>query len=128
MTGDTGRAHMAVTRIYADTDGESHFADMAIPLADRGALGYMSERLSAGGVIFRENAPDYELDWHTAPRRQYIVLLDGEIEITVSDGETRRFAGGDVLRVEDTFGRGHQTRHTRAQSRRSLFIPLDSAE
>jgi hypothetical protein len=79
-------------------------------------------------VIFRANAPDYDLDWHTAPRRQYIVLLDGEIEITVSDGEMRRFAGGDILRMEDTFGRGHKTRHTRAQSRRSLFIPLDSAE
>jgi len=69
---------MAVTRIYADTDGESHFADMAIPLADRGALGYMSEQLSVGGVIFRANAPDYDLDWHTAPRRQYSVRRIGD--------------------------------------------------
>lgn len=119
---------MRITRIYPDADGESHFAELDIPLADGGALGYMSERLPAAGVIFRENAPDYDLDWHCAPRRQYIVMLDGEIEITVSDGETRRFAGGDVLLVEDTTGRGHRTRHTRPERRHTLFIPLDPEE
>lgn len=116
---------MQITRIYADAEGESHFAEMEIPLADSGPLGFMSKRLPATGVIFRENEPGYDLDWHCAPRRQYIVLLDGEIEITVSDGEARRFAGGDVLLVEDTTGKGHQTRHTIQERRRSLFIPLD---
>lgn len=122
---------MQVTQIYADDNGESHFAVVDIPLADGGTLGFMSQRLPAAGVIFRENEPGYDFDWHHAPRRQYIVLLDGEIEIeieieiTVSAGETRRFAGGDVLLVEDTTGKGHCTRHTRSQRRRSLFIPLD---
>lgn len=115
---------MHVTRVYADLDGESHFADIDIPLADSGALGFMSECQPATGVIFRENGPDYD-DRHCAPRRQYIVLLDGEIEITTSDDETRRFVGGDVLLVEDTAGKGHRTRQIRPERRRSLFIPLD---
>ncbi len=119
---------MQVTQIYADASGESHFADVDIPLADGGALGFLSEQLPAAGVIFRENEAGYDLDWHRAPRLQYIVLLDGEIEITVSAGETRRFAGGDVLLVKDITGKGHQTRHTRPQRRRSLFIPLDPKE
>lgn len=119
---------MQVTQIYADTNGESHFADIDIPLTDGGALGFMSERLPTAAVIFRENEPGYDLDWHCAPRHQYIVLLDGEIEITVSAGETRRFTGGDVLLMGDTAGKGHRTRHTRAQRRRSLFIPLDPEE
>lgn len=116
---------MRITRVYADADGESHFDEVDIPLADGGPIGRMSERLPAHGVIFRETEPGYDLDWHCAPRRQYIALLDGEIELTVSDGETRRFAGGDVLLVEDTTGKGHCTRHTRPERRRSLFIPLD---
>ena len=119
---------MQVTQIYADASGESHFADVDIPLADGGALGFLSERQPAAGLIFRENEPGYDLDWHRAPQPQYIVLLDGEIEITVSTGETRRFTGGDVLLVKDTTGKGHRTRHTRPQQRRSLFIPLDSKE
>jgi uncharacterized cupin superfamily protein len=68
--------------------------------------------------------PEYDFDWHPAPQRQYIVLLDGEIEITVADGEARRFRGGDVLLVEDTKGRGHRTRTVDKRPRRSIFITL----
>jgi hypothetical protein len=48
----------------------------------------------------------------------------GQIEIEVSDGEVRRFSGGDVLLVEDVDGRGHRTRTTDGNSRRSIFIPI----
>jgi hypothetical protein len=115
---------MRVTRIYSGTDAETHFEDVEIPLREAGRIGRLSERISAKAVIFRETAPDYDYDWHPAPERQYIVLLDGEIEITVGDGETRRFRGGDVLLVEDTEGRGHRTRTVDGRVRRSLFVPL----
>ena len=116
---------MHVTRIHADDDGESHFTDIDVPLVEETRIGRMSTRQAASGLIFRENDADYDLDWHCAPRRQYIVMLDGEVEITVSDGESRRFRGGDVVLVEDVTGKGHRSRHVRAEPRRSLFIPLD---
>ena len=116
---------MRVTRIATGADGETHFSDVEIPLADAGAIGRLSGVVPATGVIFRETPADYDYDWHPAPRRQYIVLLDGEIEITVGDGETRRFRGGDVLLVEDTDGRGHRTRTADGKMRRSIFIALD---
>lgn len=116
---------MTVTRIYSDPTGESHFEEIAINLVDAGAIGRLSAPQPVASVIFRENDPGYDYDWHTAPRRQYIVLLDGEIEIEVSTGEKRRFAAGQILLVEDTTGKGHRTRHTRPQRRRSLFIPLE---
>jgi hypothetical protein len=116
---------MRVTRISTGSDGETHFETLEIALNDAGAIGRLSTLLPATGVIFRETPPDYDYDWHPAPRRQYIVLLDGEIEITVGDGETRRFHGGDVLLVEDTTGRGHRTRTVDGRMRRSVFITLD---
>jgi uncharacterized cupin superfamily protein len=116
---------MRVTRIYSAADGATHFADLEIPLAHAGTIGRLSDRVAATGVVFRETPGDYDYDWHPAPRRQYVVLLDGEIEITVGDGETRRFRGGDVLLVEDTTGRGHRTRTTDGRPRRSIFITLD---
>ncbi len=116
-----------ITRIYADADGESHFADLTIALADAGDIGYLSTPQPAQSLIFRENDADYDYDWHTAPQRQYIILLDGEIEIQVSDGERRTFRGGDILLVEDTFGRGHRTRVTNNQPRRSVFVTLSDA-
>jgi len=76
-------------------------------------------------VIFRETDADYDYDWHCAPRRQYIVLLDGHIEITTGSGETRQFRGGDVLLVEDITGTGHRTRTVDGRPRRSIFIAID---
>lgn len=116
---------MKITRVYADAAGESHFAEIDVPLADSGAIGRLSERQPVTGIIFRETPPDYDYDWHPAPRRQYIVLLDSEIEIEVGDGERRRFRGGDILLVEDTIGRGHRTRTVDGQTRRSVFVTLD---
>lgn len=114
-----------VTRVFADAQGESHFDQVAIPLKDAGEIGRLSEMAEAKGVLFRENDPSYDFDWHHAPRRQYVILLDGEIEIEVSDGEKRAFRGGDVLLVEDTHGKGHRTRTTNGKSRRSIFVALE---
>jgi hypothetical protein len=113
-----------IARVWSDDDGVTHFDEVEIPLADAGEIGRLSETFGATGVIFRENDPDYDFDWHPAPRRQLVVLLDGAIEIEVGDGEVRRFAGGDVVLLEDTEGRGHRTRNVEASWRRSLFVAL----
>lgn len=115
---------MKITRLYATPDGESHFEEVEISLRDAGEIGRLSEAVPVNTVLFRENSPDYDYDWHHAPQRQYIVLLDGHIEIEVSGGEKRRFRGGDVLLVEDTSGKGHRTRTVDGRPRRSIFITL----
>ena len=115
---------MKLTVIGLASGGGSRFEDLEVELTDAGEIGRLSEPFEASGVVFRENDPDYNFDWHCAPRRQLIVLLDGEIEVEVTSGENRRFAGGDVLLVEDTTGTGHRTRAISAGPRRSLFIPL----
>jgi len=116
---------MQITRIYSDTHGNSHFKETKIALNDAGEIGRLSDQYPVKSIIFRENDADYDYDWHTAPTRQYIILLDGEIEIEVSDGEKRIFRGGDVLLVEDTTGRGHKTRVSNNQPRKSIFVTLD---
>jgi hypothetical protein len=115
---------LKITRIGVTSGGGSGFEEMEIGLTDAGEIGRLSEPYAATSVIFRENDPDYDYDWHPAPRRQFIVLLDGEIEVEVTSGEKRRFQGGDVVLVEDTTGTGHRTRTVGGRSRRSLFIPL----
>jgi hypothetical protein len=116
---------MHITRIYETPDGLSHFDEVEVPLAEGGEIGRLSMLEPATGVIFRETDGTYDFDWHRAPRRQYVVLLDGEIEIEVGDGEKRRFRGGEVLLVEDTRGRGHRSRSVDGGVRRSLFVALE---
>ena len=38
---------MKVTRVYADANGESHFADQEIPLRDAGQIGHLSQAIPA---------------------------------------------------------------------------------
>lgn len=115
---------MKVTRVTLTDTGGSQFEEMEIDLVDAGEIGRLSELHPVTGVIFRENDPSYDYDWHCAPARQFIVMLDGEIEVEVTSGEKRRFVGGDVMLVEDTTGTGHRSRVVNGQSRRSLFLPL----
>lgn len=61
--------------------GDSYFKDFYIPLKDVGNIGYLSEGETVINLIFREVKSTYDYDFHTAARRQYIILLDGGIEI-----------------------------------------------
>ncbi|MEI6948407.1 hypothetical protein V9K67_14520 [Paraflavisolibacter sp. H34] len=113
-----------IVKVYSDAMGDSHFEDLAVPLKEAGDIGALSDAFPAREVIFREVAPTYDYDFHTAPQRQYIVLLDGAIEIETSLGEKRTFRAGDVLLMEDTEGKGHRTRNLQPAKRKSIFITL----
>jgi len=116
---------MQVVRIYTGPDNQSHFEDLQVPLKDGGKVGFLSERIKATGVLFRETSGDYNYDFHTAPRRQNVVNLEGEVEIEVGDGTRRILRAGDVLLAEDITGQGHISRAVAGKPRKSLFITLD---
>jgi hypothetical protein len=112
-----------ITRVYADANGDSHFQDLTYPLTDAGPISFLSDKVSVHDVQFRKVPPAYN-DWHTAPNRQYVVLLDGAVEIETSLGQKRVFEAGHVLLMEDTTGKGHRSRNMLPIERRSLFITL----
>jgi len=113
-----------ITRVYSDNSGESHFEDIEMPLKDDGEIGFLSDKTPVKELIFRKVKPGYDYDFHNAPQKQYVILLDGEIEIETSLGEKRNFKGGDILLLEDTHGKGHKTRNIQSIERRSVFITL----
>ncbi len=121
---DPGKT-MTVVRIYTGADNQSHFEDLKVPLKSSGKIGFISELTKATGIVFRETGGDYNYEFHTAPRRQYVVNLEGEVEIEVGDGSKRILRSGDILLAEDTTGQGHISRAVNGKPRRSLFITLD---
>jgi hypothetical protein len=76
------------------------------------------------GLQFRRTNQDYNLDWHTAPQRQYVVTLSGESEIELEGGRKLRLGPGHILLAEDTTGQGHISRAVGSADRISLFIQL----
>ena len=122
---DEGGRTMKIVRLYTGADNKSHFEDLQIPLKDGGKVGFVSDLSKATGVVFRETTGDYNYDFHTAPRRQYVVNLEGGVEIEVGDGTRRILGTGDILLAEDTTGQGHISRAVAGKPRKSLFITLD---
>lgn len=116
---------MKITRLYSGTDGQSYFEDLEVPLTDTGPIGRLSQVWKAGGVVLRETGPDYDLDWHHAPRRQLVIMLEGEVDIEIGDGTVRRFGPGDIVLAEDTAGQGHRSRAVGGNHRKSAFVILD---
>jgi len=116
---------MRIHNLYVDDKGESHFRDIEVEWAEQINFSRQSKRLPATGIIFRETSPDYDLDWHPAPRRQYIINLDAGVQITASDGESRRIGAGEVLLVEDTWGKGHLSKAIDGKLRNCIFVPID---
>lgn len=116
---------MKIHNLYTDAAGESHFRDIEIDWVEERNFSKLSARLPATGIIFRETAGDYDISWHPAPRRQYIINLDGGVKITSSDGEAREILAGEVILVEDTTGKGHLSQSIGGKMRRSIFIPIE---
>jgi len=112
---------MQYMRVYSDTDGESHFVDVAVefqevnfspPTPPAG----LSPFVPATQWAFFTLPPGWYGDWHPTPQRQIFFYLSGAAEIEVSDGEIRRFKAGDAaLLLEDTMGKGHRSRVIGAQ-------------
>ncbi len=116
---------MRIHNLYEDEDGESHFRDIEIEWEGESTYSKYSTRLPATGIIFRETAGSYDLDWHPAPRRQYIINLDAGAKLTASDGESRIIGAGEVILVEDVSGKGHLSQAVDGQLRHSIFIPIE---
>jgi hypothetical protein len=120
---------MKCVRIYADPDGESHFADVDIPLnpvrlfPDQPSL-LISAQYRARHVQFvTVPAEMRESGWHSPRERVLAIWLTGEQEFETSDGEIRRIAPGSAVLAEDTWGKGHNTRHPVGEQQ-VVLIPL----
>ena len=114
---------MNITEVYADEAGHSHFKDTKISLTFTGADGFLSELLHAKGIILRETDGNYFYEG-CVTQPQYVVILQGSVEIKVSSGTKRIFKTGDILLMNDTTGYGHISKAVRKKSRKSLFIPI----
>lgn len=110
---------MGIFRMYTGSDNQSHIEEL--DLKEHPEL----ETPSAASTInFGEWAPGHFIDWHPAPRRQYIISLSGTIEIGLDDGTTHRFGPGDARLVEDTTGKGQTTLVPGTEPAISAVIPL----
>jgi hypothetical protein len=115
---------MLVHNIYADEKGESHIRDVEIDWKTINQWGKVSDTVNVKTLAFRETDGNYDVDWHNAPRRQYLINLEGSVEIITSDGKSRIFGPGSIILAEDLTGKGHLSKAVAGGARKSLVIPI----
>lgn len=120
---------MKYVRLYSDEKGDSHFEDVevgfeSVDFAPPAPPLNLSRSTPASRFFFVRSPSGWYGDWHPSPKRQFACCLVGEIEITTSDGETRRFLPRDVLLIEDTTGKGHKSKVTSEEDSISAVVQL----
>ena len=120
---------MKCTRMYADSEGESHFEDVEIELhetdfAPPAQPFYVSPPSPATGYSLVIGPVGWYGDWHPTPRRFIAFFFAGQDEMTVSDGEVRTFGPGDIVLQEDTTGKGHYSRNAGSTEMTAAMVQL----
>ena len=110
---------MRLFRLYSGDDQQSHLEELKMPFAAG-----QTPVQPATGVIFTRMAPGAFVDWHNAPRRQYVITLAGGVEIGLGDGSLHRFGPGEGILAEDLKGKGHTTRAVGDEPRVMMIVPL----
>jgi hypothetical protein len=119
-------------RLYTDSRGDTHFEDIEVPLSPQD---FTTEDVPLTMARF---LPVNNSFWLSGPgnwsgdvprpiaRRLIFCTVEGEYEITSSDGEVRCFPAGSVLFLDDTSGKGHLTRIN--NKRGALVFAMSIAE
>jgi len=95
---------MGIFRMYTGDDGQSVMEELRLddPILD-------SLKTCTGSSI-QINEPTEFSEMHPAPRRRWMSMLSGQIDIQLADGSVHSFGPNDLRLWEDVTGSGHKTR------------------
>jgi len=111
-----------INHLYTGPDGQTHAEEIEAKFTP-GSGNDVFKMMTTGAELHRA-APGRVSDWHTAPRRQYVITLSGHGELEVAGGKKIAVGPGDIELVEDTTGKGHITKVTGTEERVTLQLPL----
>jgi hypothetical protein len=117
------RKPVIVTRLYTGPDGLTHADEIEVKLTGN-PQNQISEMLKVTGAEIHRAAAGRVNDWHTAPRRQYVITLSGRGEIEVAGGKKISLEPGHIELAEDLTGKGHVTKVVGSEDRVSIQLPL----
>jgi hypothetical protein len=106
-------------RLFTGPDNLTHAEEVPLDFAG----GVSKLRPITSGELHTAS-PGNVIDWHRAPRRQYVITLSGHGELEVAGGKKIPVGPGQVDLVEDTTGKGHITKVTGTEDRITLQLPL----
>lgn len=121
---------MRYVQLYADAAGETHFKQAAVDLNEvdyrpPAPLMYVSHAYATNALQFLRLPSGWTGQEIHPPQRQFLLSLEGQLEITASDGEKRTFGPGTAVLMEDIAGKGHRSHVKGTHDWVAAVIPLE---
>ncbi len=107
--------YIKTIRLFNLPDGSCTFEEGFLPNATT---------VDARGFFAQTRIEAYQRVAHPAPRRQFVVTLQGTLEFEVTNGDTFIIQPGILLIAEDVNGPGHTWRLKDGDAWHRLYIPL----
>jgi len=120
---------MRYVQLYADPVGETHFKQATIGLDEAdyrppAPLMFVSHAYPTNALQFIRLPSGWTGESIHPPHQQFLLCLEGQLEITASDGDKRTFGPGAAVLMEDTGGKGHRSRVKGSKDWVAAVIPL----
>lgn len=104
-------SHVEIATLEVGADGETYFSTGQVRWMDWFISGRRTTETPVTGLQFYHIKQSLKMGWHPAPRKQYLLILQGLFEVEASSGEKRRFPPGSIVLLTDIAGsRGHIAR------------------
>jgi hypothetical protein len=121
---------MNYIRLHVSKDGQSHFAEAALDLNEAdyrppAPMMFVSHAFETDGLQFLRLPSGWAADSIHPPKKQFLICLNGRLEVTASDGEKRSFGPGDRVLMEDVEGKGHRTAVVGADEFLAAIVPIN---
>ena len=112
--------------VFGGNDGETHFADIDLPLSPApGSETVSLLQLPAQSIGYAEYPVAQEQiipGFHETPGRHFITPLRGGFEVFVTDGSSREVTAGDLIFFDDLNTKGHLTKQLPGEARVNLIL------
>lgn len=92
--------------LFTDHDGRARFRDDPLPLTEGTPASRLSALMASSGCQFRQSPPGFASTFHCTTTPQWLVVLQGRMEIGLQDGSTRVFGPGECFYSNDTLPAG----------------------
>jgi quercetin dioxygenase-like cupin family protein len=109
--------------VDVDEQGHSFFRETDLP--QTGTLRRISSKnQNVKYWKMSVSQPGHSVDFTTAPALMFVAIFSGQMNLTVSNGETRQFVRGDMLTLFDIRGQGHMLKFVGDEPCHVLYIAV----
>ena len=102
----TNPAKLTTVILFTDTDGRARFREESLALTEGTPQAMLSPLRPSPGYQLRQSPVGFRSQFHCTGAKQWLFVLQGQMEIGLQDGSSRVFKAGDSFYSADTLPEG----------------------